>query len=158
MFWSTKVKAFCPEAYFANNSYKVVQASFQRKFQCRHAPPKSRIFDWIQKFREYGTVQNLIHKVWGILILVGLWVLGRKETLKTSTILHDVRKFASNAMEVIWSIFWREHDLYAKWLQWLKLCGMIVHSGDSRMKKTGAGALRGQGKRLGTNINVSPAW
>jgi len=63
MFWSTKVKAFCPEAYFANNSYKVVQASFQRKFQCRHAPPKSRIFDWIQKFREYGTVQNLIHKV-----------------------------------------------------------------------------------------------
>ena len=60
MSWSTKVKAFCVEAYFANNSYKVEQASFPRKCQCRHAPSKSRIFDWIQKFREYGTVQNLI--------------------------------------------------------------------------------------------------
>ena len=50
------------EAYFAKNSYKVVQASFRRKFQCRHAPLKSRIFDWIQKFREYGTVQNLNSK------------------------------------------------------------------------------------------------
>jgi len=54
-----QTKAFCVEAYFAKISYKVVQASFQRKFQCCHAPSKSRIFDWIQKFREYGTVQNL---------------------------------------------------------------------------------------------------
>ena len=49
------------EAYFANNSCKVVQASFLRKFQC-HAPPKSRIFDWIQKFEEYGAEQNLNSK------------------------------------------------------------------------------------------------
>ena len=62
MSWSTKEKAFCVEAYFAKNSYKVVQASFRRKFQCCHAPSKSRIFDWIQKFREYGTVQNLNSK------------------------------------------------------------------------------------------------
>jgi len=59
MSWSTKMKAFCVEAYYANNSYKVVQASYRRKFQCRHAPSKSRTFDWIQKFREYGSVQNL---------------------------------------------------------------------------------------------------
>ena len=46
-------------------SYKVVQASFRRKFQCRHAPSKSRISDWIEKFREYRTVQNLNSKVLG---------------------------------------------------------------------------------------------
>jgi len=62
MSWSTKEKTFCVEAYFANNSYKIVQASFWRKFQCRHAPTKSRIFGWIQKFKEYGTVQNLNSK------------------------------------------------------------------------------------------------
>ena len=50
------------EAYFPNNSYKVVQISFWRKFKCCHAPSKSRIFDWIQKFREYGTVQNFNSK------------------------------------------------------------------------------------------------
>ena len=62
MSWSTKEMAFCVEAYFACNSYKVVQQSFQRKFQCRHAPSKSRIFGWMQKFREYETVQNLNSK------------------------------------------------------------------------------------------------
>ena len=44
------------------NSYKVVQASFRKKFQCCHAPSKIRISDGIQKFREYGTVQNLNSK------------------------------------------------------------------------------------------------
>ena len=63
MSWSTKEKAFCVEAFFIINSYKV-QASFWRKFQCHHAPSKSRKFDWIQKFTEY------VWKVWGILILV----------------------------------------------------------------------------------------
>ena len=62
MSWSTKEKAFCVEAYFANKSYTVVQANFWRQFQCHHAPSKSRIFDWVQKFREYGTVQNLNSK------------------------------------------------------------------------------------------------
>ena len=54
----TKEKAFCMETYFVNNSCKLVQASFRRKFQCRHGPSKSRIFDWIRKSREYGTVKN----------------------------------------------------------------------------------------------------
>ena len=40
----------------------IVQADFRRKFRCHHAPSKSRIFDWVQKFREYGTVQNLNSK------------------------------------------------------------------------------------------------
>jgi len=40
------------EAYFVNNSHIVVQTSSRTKFQCRHALPKSRIFDWIQKFRK----------------------------------------------------------------------------------------------------------
>ena len=62
MSWATKEKIFCVEANFANNSWKVVKASFWIKFQCRHAPSKSRIFDWIQKFRENRTVQNLNSK------------------------------------------------------------------------------------------------
>jgi len=66
----TKEKAFCLEAYFANNSYKVMQASFRRKFQGPHAPSKRKIFYCIQKFRECGTEQNLNKKVWGKFILV----------------------------------------------------------------------------------------
>jgi len=62
MSWSAKEKAFCLEAYFANSSYKVGQAKFRRKFQCRYAPSNSRIFDWIHRFREYGTVENLNSK------------------------------------------------------------------------------------------------
>jgi len=57
--WSTKEKAFSVEAYFAGNSYRVVQAIFRRKFQCRHAPSNSIIFDWIQRFRDYRTVLYL---------------------------------------------------------------------------------------------------
>ena len=38
----------------------------------------------------------------------------------------------------------------SKWMTYWR------YSGDSRMKK--AGALRGQGKRMGANINVPPAW
>ena len=29
-----------------------------RHFRCHQVPSKSRIFDWTQKFREHGTVQN----------------------------------------------------------------------------------------------------
>ena len=121
MSWSTKQKAFCVEAYFANNSYKVVQESFRRKFQCRHAPSKSRIFDWIQKFRECGTVENLNSKC------LRDTYSGRTVSARTQrnidAIPDSVGKFASNAVEAIWSIFWKEHDFY---VQWLKLWEMIV--------------------------------
>jgi len=42
------------------------------------------------------------------------------------TILHDVCKFASNDVEAIWSIFWNEHDLYAKQPRLTETWGMIV--------------------------------
>jgi len=58
MYWSTKEKAFCVEAYFANNSYKVVQASFQRKVQCHHVPSKSNIFDRIQKYKAWDCAKS----------------------------------------------------------------------------------------------------
>ena len=58
MSWSTKEKTFCVEAYFANKSYTVMQANFWREFRCRNAPSKIKIFDWVKKFREHGTVQN----------------------------------------------------------------------------------------------------
>jgi len=41
---------------------EAVQTSFRRKFQCRQAPSNSRIFDWIQKLQEHGTVHNLNSK------------------------------------------------------------------------------------------------
>ena len=62
MSWSTKEKTFCVEAYFANKSYMVVQANFRSEFRRRNAPSKSRIFDWVKKFREHGTVQNFNSK------------------------------------------------------------------------------------------------
>jgi len=46
---------------------------------------------------------------------------------QTLTILHYVCKFASNAVETTWSIFWKKHDFYAKGLQRLKIWGMIEH-------------------------------
>ena len=58
MTWSTQEKTFCVEAYFANKSYTKVQANFLRHFRCHQVPSKSRIFNWTQKFREHGTVQN----------------------------------------------------------------------------------------------------
>jgi len=56
--WSTKEKAFRVEAYFANNSYKVVQVNFRGNFQYCRAPPKSRIFDWIQKLRGWDCANS----------------------------------------------------------------------------------------------------
>jgi len=32
-----------------------------------------------------------------------------------------------SALSALRSIFWKEHDLYGKGLQWLKFWGMIVH-------------------------------
>ena len=58
MTWSTQEKTFCVKAYFANKSYTKVHANFPRHFRCHQVPSKSRIFDWTQKFREHGTVQN----------------------------------------------------------------------------------------------------
>ena len=85
MSWSTKERAFCMKICFANNSYKLVQASFQSKFQCHHAPSKTRNFDWIQKFKEYGTMQNLNSKGVRDAFLVRWWVLGCKETRENWT-------------------------------------------------------------------------
>ena len=62
MSWSTKQKTFCVETCFANKSYTVMQANFRREFQCRNAPSKSRIFEWVKKFIEHSTVQNLNSK------------------------------------------------------------------------------------------------
>jgi len=70
-------------------------------------------------------VQTLkIQKVCPILILVGRWVLGREEI---DAVRNSVgrSKFASNTVEAIWSVFWKEHDFYANRLQWLKLWGML---------------------------------
>ena len=50
------------KTYFANKSYTAVQANFRREFRCRNAPSKSRIFDWVKKFREHGSVQNFNSK------------------------------------------------------------------------------------------------
>jgi len=102
-------EAFWVEGYFANNSYKVVQTSFRRKFQCRHAPSTSRIFDWIQKFRDYGTVQNLNSKDLRDTYSGRMVSARTQRNTHTMTILHDVCKFASNAMEATWSIFCKEH-------------------------------------------------
>jgi len=117
MSWSNKEKTFCVEACFAKSSYKAVQASFWRKFHCHHAPSKSKFFDGIQKFREYGIVQNLNSKGLRNIYSVRAVSARTQRNTQTLTILHDVCKFASNAMEDIWNIFWKEHDFYAKGLQ-----------------------------------------
>ena len=86
MSWSTKEKTFCVEAYFANKSYTVVQANFRREFRCRNAPSKSRIFDWVKKFREHGTVQDSNSK--GITDTP----FGRRVNARTERNINEVRK------------------------------------------------------------------
>ena len=104
-----------------------MEATFQKKFQCCHAPSKSRFFDWIQKFSEYGTARNLNSK--GLRnTYFGRMVSARTQrNMQTLTILHDDCKFASNAVEAVWSILRKEHDFYVKGRQRLKLWGTIVH-------------------------------
>jgi len=97
------------EDYCANSSYKVVQTSFRRKFQCRHALSKNIIFDWIQKFKEYGTAQTLSSK--GLRNTYS----DRMVSARTQRNIDAVRD--SNAVEAIWSIFRKKHYFYAKRLQ-----------------------------------------
>ena len=84
--WSTKEKAFCVEAYFPNKSYTFVQANFRREFRRRNAPSKSRIFDWIKKFRGHGTVQNFYYK--GITDTHFSW----RVSARTERNINEVRK------------------------------------------------------------------
>ena len=79
MSWSTKEKTFCVEAYFANKSYMVVQEILGDSFGVEMALSKSRIFEWVNKFREHGTVQNL-NSTSRTVIAVGGRAPGQKET------------------------------------------------------------------------------
>ena len=68
-----------------------IHTSSASKFQRRDAPSKSRTFNWIRKFSEYGTMQNLNSK--GLMDTYS----GRTESAKTQalTILREVcNKFA----------------------------------------------------------------
>ena len=95
------------EAYFANKSYTVVQANFRRQFWCHNAPSKSRIFDWVQKCREYGTVQNLNSK--GLRDTYSGWRLSAR-TLKNIDAVWDSLGWSPKK-----SLWWCSQELGISW-------------------------------------------
>ena len=70
------------EAYFANNLYKILQASFRESFSVVMLYQKAEFFTGFRSLESMGLGKILIQKVWGILTPVGQWVLRRKETHK----------------------------------------------------------------------------
>ena len=60
--WSLREKAFCVRLYFSSNSYKFISNAFKNEFSTKNSPSKSRIHGWVNKFREYGSVENLNRK------------------------------------------------------------------------------------------------
>ena len=58
----------------------------EREFRCRNAPSKSRIFDWVKKFREHVTVQNFNSK--GITDVHT----SRRVSVRTERNINEVRK------------------------------------------------------------------
>ena len=45
--------------YCKTGSFKKVWDTFVHQFECGKAPSKSRIQDWVDHFKNYGTVENL---------------------------------------------------------------------------------------------------
>jgi len=61
--WSTKKKAFCMEAYFANNLYKILQASFRESFSVVMLYQKAEFFTGFRSLESMGLGKILIQKV-----------------------------------------------------------------------------------------------
>jgi len=72
-------------------------------------------------------VQNQTIGEWKAVTTAKISEILEEECVQVIVNLHDACKFASNTVEAIWCRFWKEHDFYAKGLQWLKLWRMIIH-------------------------------
>ena len=61
--WSLREKAFCVRLYFSSNSYKFISNAFKNEFLTNNSPSNNRKHGWVNKFTEYGSVENLNRKV-----------------------------------------------------------------------------------------------
>ena len=62
MSWDTEHKTFIIEAYFRLKSVRLAQLEFRKKFGCTDFPAKAVIYKWRNKFRVFGSVNNLNSK------------------------------------------------------------------------------------------------
>ena len=60
--WTLEQKIWTVETYIKTNKIKQLQRDFMLKFQSEKPPPDRQIYDWVRKFRTYGTVENLCKK------------------------------------------------------------------------------------------------
>ena len=56
--WSVIEKAFSVETYLTTRSFNETAILFRHRIQCRKTPRKSRIYNWVKKFRSDGTVKT----------------------------------------------------------------------------------------------------
>ena len=57
--WELGQRIYCVKFYYKTGSFKKTQDSFMRQFECKKAPSKSRIQNWVDHFKKYGTMENL---------------------------------------------------------------------------------------------------
>ena len=75
-----------------------------------------------------GLCKISIQKIWGILILVEWWVLGRKETRTQWQFCTTYASLPPTPGKPLGVYFAKNITFDVKGLQWLKLWGMIVHT------------------------------
>ena len=60
--WTVKQRTWCVKAYIKCNKIGQIRADFLQEFQTTKAPDHKRIYAWVKKFDEHGTVENLNKK------------------------------------------------------------------------------------------------
>ena len=63
--WSVVEKAFSVETYLTTRSFNETAVLFRHRIQCRKTPSKSRVYNWVKKFRSDGTVKTQCCKNFG---------------------------------------------------------------------------------------------
>ena len=56
--WSVVEKASSVDTYLTTRSFNETAVLFRHRIQCRKTPSKSRISNWVKKFRSDGTVKT----------------------------------------------------------------------------------------------------
>ena len=58
MVWTVGEKAFVVELFFTTKSINEIRRQFSAKFKTSKSPNKIRIYQWVWRFREHGSVVN----------------------------------------------------------------------------------------------------
>ena len=60
--WTVKERTWCVQQKLQGKKVSEIQVQFLQVFRKEKAPCKQRIFAWVKKFDDFGTVENLNKK------------------------------------------------------------------------------------------------